>query len=99
MEEEDPKGAGGPPQKRKARQFPVALAFQHPSSSRTATRSSCALSSVLCTCRLTASMVNEADGVVYVKLTVKIVNYAVNRQSLVTVTPFFTIVIYVAIFE
>jgi len=28
-------------------------------------------------------MVNDADGVIYVKLTVKIVNYAVNRQSLV----------------
>jgi len=46
-----------------------------------------------------ASMVNDADGVIYVKLTVKIVNYAVNRQSLVTVTPLFTIVIYGAIFE
>jgi hypothetical protein len=45
-------------------------------------------------------MVNDADGVIYVKLTVKIVkNYAVNRQSLVTVTPLFTIVIYGAIFE
>jgi len=43
-------------------------------------------------------MVNDADGVIY-KLTVKIVNYAVNRQSLVTVTPLFTIVIYGAIFE
>ena len=42
-------------------------------------------------------MVNDADGVI--KFTVKIVNYTVNRQSLVTVTPFFTIVIYVAIFE
>jgi len=31
-------------------------------------------------------MVNDADGVIYVKLTVKIVNYAVNRQSSVTVT-------------
>jgi hypothetical protein len=30
-------------------------------------------------------MVNDADGVIYVKLTVKIINYAVNRQSLVTV--------------
>jgi hypothetical protein len=27
-------------------------------------------------------MINDADGVIYVKLTVKIVNYAVNRQSL-----------------
>jgi hypothetical protein len=44
-------------------------------------------------------MVNDADGVIYVKLTVKIVNYAVNRQSLVTVTPLFTIVIYGANFE
>jgi hypothetical protein len=44
-------------------------------------------------------MVNDADGVIYVKLTVKIVDYAVNRQSLVTVTPLFTIVIYGAIFE
>jgi hypothetical protein len=44
-------------------------------------------------------MVNDADGVIYLKLTVKIVNYAVNRQSLVTVTPLFTIVIYGAIFE
>jgi hypothetical protein len=44
-------------------------------------------------------MVNDADGVIYVKLTVKIVNYAVNRQSLVTVTPLFTIVIYGAIFN
>jgi hypothetical protein len=44
-------------------------------------------------------MINDADGVIYVKLTVKIVNYAVNRQSLVTVTPLFTIVIYGAIFE
>ena len=43
--------------------------------------------------------VNDADGVIYVKLTVKIVNYAVNCQSLVTVTPLFTIVIYGAIFE
>jgi len=33
------------------------------------------------------------------KLTVKIVNYAVNRQSLVKVTPLITIVIYGAIFE
>jgi hypothetical protein len=31
-----------------------------------------------------ASMVNDADGVIHVKLTVKLVNYAVNRQSLVT---------------
>ena len=54
---------------------------------------------MLCTWRLTASMVNDADGVIYVNLTVKIVNYAVNRQSLVTVTPLFTIVIYGAIFE
>jgi hypothetical protein len=46
-----------------------------------------------------ASMVNDADGVIYVNLTVKIVNYAVNRQSLVTVTPLYTIVIYGAIFE
>jgi hypothetical protein len=44
-------------------------------------------------------MVNDADGVIYVKLTVKIVNYAVNRQSLVTVKPLFTDVIYGAIFE
>ena len=42
------------------------------------------LQAVLCTWRLTASVVNDADGVIYVKLTVKIVNYAVNRQSLVT---------------
>jgi hypothetical protein len=42
-------------------------------------------------------MVNDADGVIYVK--VKIVNYAVYRQSLVTVTPLITIVIYAAIFE
>jgi len=55
--------------------------------------------SVLCTWHLTASMVNDADGVIYVKLTVKIVNYAVNRQSLVTLTPLFTIVTYSAIFE
>jgi len=48
MEKEDPdEGAGGPPQKRKARQLPVGLTFQHPSSSRTATRSSCALSLML----------------------------------------------------
>ena len=38
-------------------------------------------------------MVNDADSVIYVKLTVKIVNHAVNRQSLVTVTPLFTIVL------
>jgi len=44
-------------------------------------------------------MVNDADGVIYVKLTVKIVNYVVNRQNLVTVTPLFAIVIYGAIFE
>jgi len=44
-------------------------------------------------------MVNDADGVIHVKLTVKIVNYAVNRQSLVTVTPLCTIVIYGAIFK
>jgi len=44
-------------------------------------------------------MENDADGVIYVKLTVKIVNHAVNRQSLVTVTPLITIVIYGAIFE
>jgi hypothetical protein len=31
-------------------------------------------------------MVNDADGVIHVNLTVKIVNYAVNRQSLVTIT-------------
>jgi len=37
-------------------------------------------------------MVNDADGAIYVKLIVKIVNYAVNRQSSVTVTPLFTIV-------
>jgi hypothetical protein len=55
--------------------------------------------SVLCTWRLTASMVNDADGIIYVKLTVKLVNYAVNRQSLVTVTPLFTIVMYGAMFE
>jgi hypothetical protein len=42
-------------------------------------------------------MVNDADGVIYVKLTVKIVSYAVNRQSLVTVTPLFTVVIYGAL--
>jgi len=30
-------------------------------------------------------MVNDADGVIYVKLTVEIINYAVNRQSLVMV--------------
>jgi len=45
-----------------------------------------------------ASMVNDADGVINVKLMVKIVNCAVNHQSLVTVTPLFTIVIYGAIF-
>jgi len=56
-------------------------------------------SSVLCTWSLTTSMVNDADGVIYVKLTVKIVNYAVDRQSLVTVTPLFTIITYGAIFE
>jgi hypothetical protein len=44
-------------------------------------------------------MVNDADGVIYVKLTVKIVNNAINRQSLVTVMPLFTIAIYGAIFE
>jgi hypothetical protein len=44
-------------------------------------------------------MVNDADGIIYVKLTVKKVNHAVNRQSLVTVTPLFTIVIYGAIIE
>jgi hypothetical protein len=44
-------------------------------------------------------MVNDADGVIHVKLTVKIVIYAVNRQSLVTVTPLFTIAILGAIFE
>jgi hypothetical protein len=44
-------------------------------------------------------MVNAADSVIYDKLTVKIVNYAVNRQSLVTVTPLLTIVIYGDIFE
>jgi hypothetical protein len=44
-------------------------------------------------------MANDDDGVMIVKLTVKIINYAVNRQSLVTVTPLFTIVIYGAIFE
>ena len=48
---------------------------------------------------MTASMVNDADGKMYVKLTVKIVNYAVNCQSLVTVTPLFTIVMYGAMFE
>jgi hypothetical protein len=42
-------------------------------------------------------MVNDADGVNFVKLTVKIVFHAVNRQSLVTVTPLITIVIYGAI--
>ena len=36
-------------------------------------------------------MINDADGVIYVILTVKIVNYAVNRQRLVTVTPLFTV--------
>jgi hypothetical protein len=47
-EEEDPdEGAGGPPQKRKARQLPFALTLQHLSSSMTATRSSCALSLML----------------------------------------------------
>jgi len=44
-------------------------------------------------------MVNDADSVIYVKLTVEIVNYAVNCQSLVTVMLLFTIVIYGAIFE
>jgi hypothetical protein len=44
-------------------------------------------------------MVNDADGVIYAKLTVKVVNYAVNHQSLVTVTPLFTIVTYGAFFE
>jgi hypothetical protein len=44
-------------------------------------------------------MVNDADGVIYVKLTVKIVNLAVNRQSLVTATLLYTIVICGAIFE
>ena len=44
-------------------------------------------------------MVNDADSVIYVKLTVKIVICAVNRQSLVTVTLLFTIVIYGAILE
>jgi hypothetical protein len=44
-------------------------------------------------------MVNDADGVIYVKLTVKIVNHAVNHQSFVTVTPLFTIVTYGAILE
>ena len=44
-------------------------------------------------------MVNDADGVIYFKLTVEIVNYAVNRQSFVTVTPLFTVVFYGAIFE
>jgi hypothetical protein len=44
-------------------------------------------------------MVNDADSVIYVKLTVEIVNYAVNLHSLVTVTPLFTIVIYGAILE
>jgi len=33
-------------------------------------------------------MVNDADGVIYVKLTVEIVNYDVNRQSFVSVTSF-----------
>jgi len=33
------------------------------------------------------------------KLTVKIENHAVNRQSLVSLMPLFTIVIYGAIFE
>jgi len=36
-------------------------------------------------------MVNDADGVIYVKLTVKIVYYAVNHQNLVTVTPLYTV--------
>ena len=36
-------GAGGPPQKRKARQLPVALTLQQPSSSRTAIWNSCTL--------------------------------------------------------
>jgi len=44
-------------------------------------------------------MVYDADGVIHVKLTVKLVNYAVNRQSLVTVTPLFTIFIYGVNFE
>ena len=51
-------------------------------------------------------MVNDADGVIYVKLTVKIVRPApvveytiFTIQSLVTVTLLFTIVIYGAIFE
>jgi hypothetical protein len=44
-------------------------------------------------------MVNDADGVIYVKFTAEIINYAVNRQSLMTITPLFTIVIYGAIFE
>ena len=44
-------------------------------------------------------MVNDADGVIYVKLTVEIVNYDVNHQSLVTVKPLFTIVIKCVIFE
>ena len=54
---------------------------------------------MLCTWRLTVSMVNDADGAMNVKLTVKIVNYEVNRQSLVTVTSLITIVIYGAIFK
>ena len=48
---------------------------------------------------MTVSMVNDADGAMNVKLTVKIVNYEVNRQSLVTVTSLITIVIYGAIFK
>jgi hypothetical protein len=40
-------------------------------------------------------MVNDADGVVYGQID----GEAVHRQSLVTVTPLFTIVIYGAIFE
>ena len=47
MEEEEPEGAGGPPQECKARQLPLAPTSQHPSSSRTATRRSCALSLML----------------------------------------------------
>jgi len=42
-------------------------------------------------------MVNDADGVI--KFTVKIVNYTVNRQSLVTVTPFFTISLFTVPFS
>ena len=72
---------------------------QHTTHKREGDRGNTLLASVLCTGRLTASMVDDADGVIYVKLTVKIVSYAVNRQSFVTVTPLYTIIMYGAIFE